>query len=70
MNLTNDILRDETWDTTTLHSPLQPTFKEPHNRYDNNTPFGKARKLFVNVPFYWAIADGYIDDVIELQMWD
>ena len=66
MDITNDILRDESWDPNEVHSPLQHKFKQPNERYSKDTPFGKARSLFVPVPFYWATADGYIDDIITL----
>ena len=66
MDLTNDILRDDTWDPNDIHSPLQSIFKQPLTRYPTNTPFGRARKLFVPVPFHWAVADGYIDDIITV----
>jgi len=66
IDLTNDILRDDTWDPETTQSPLQQHFKPPAQRYESTTPFGKARQLFVPVPFYWVVADGYIDDIITI----
>ena len=66
IDITNDILRDDTWSPETIQSPLQQHFKPPAQRYDSTTAFGKARKLFVPVPFYWAVADGYIDDIITI----
>ena len=66
IDLTNDILRDDTWDPELIQSPLKKHFKPPSQRYDSTTAFGIARKLFVPVPFFWAVADGYIDDIITV----
>ena len=46
MDLTNNILRDDTWDLNDIHSQLQSKFKQPLTRYPKDTPFGKARTLF------------------------
>ena len=73
MDLTNDILRDDSWEPSELHSPLCSKFEEPSNSYTPDAPFAKARKLFVPAPFYPAITDGYIDDIItavlEMGQW-
>ena len=68
IDLTHDILRDGLWDPTKTHSPLQPHFKPPHERYPKDTSFGKACKLFVTVPFNWSVDDGYIDDIITAAL--
>ena len=68
MDLTNDILRDGSWNHNEVHSPLQSQFKQPNIRYPNTAPFGVARQLFVPVPFHWAVADGYIDDIITVAL--
>lgn len=67
-DLTNDVLRDPTFDPTDLHSPLQSEFEAPASTYDDSTPFEPARPLFVDVPFFWAMADGYIDDIITIVL--
>ena len=64
MDLTNDILRDKTLDPSTTYAPLRSRFSTSKTRYHKDTPYGKACPLFVNVPFYHAIADGYLDDII------
>ena len=64
IDLSNEILRGDTWDHKLLHSPLQSRFKPKHKCRTEITPFGTARKLFVPVPFHWAFFDGYIDDII------
>ena len=66
MDLTNDILRDKSWDPADIHSLLQNKFKQRNGYYSDENPFSKARLLFVPVPFLWAIAGGYIDDIITL----
>ena len=64
MDLTNDILYDKSWDPSTTYSILRSRFSISNARYHKDTPYGKARPLFVNVPFYQAIVDGYLDDII------
>ena len=66
MDLTNDILRDKTWDLISIHSPLQQQFKPPNNSYNHDIPFAKARKLFVHISFHWVVADGYINEIITV----
>ena len=68
MDLTNDLLRDTTWDTNITHSPVHKHFQESSTKHTNTTKFGKARKLFVTVPYHPAIADGYIDDIITIML--
>ena len=68
MDLTNDILRDESWDPSVVHSPLQPEFNTEGDRYDDITPFGIANKLFVPMPFHLAVADRYIDDIVTAMI--
>ena len=68
MDLTNDILRDKEWDPTEIHSPLQPEFDTMNEQYDNDIPFVTANKLFVPMPFYPAMADGYIDDIVTVML--
>ena len=57
-DLTNDILRDETYDPMELHSPLQTQLDKPVDEYDENEPFATARPLLVRVPFHYAMVDG------------
>ena len=64
IDLTNDFLRNETWDLSTTYSPLRSRFSTSKVCYHKDTPYGKACLLFANVPFYQAIADGYLDDII------
>ena len=67
MDLTNDILRDDSWDPNVIYSPLRDTLATPHQSTDTNSAsFGKARPLLVEVPFFPAIADGYIDDIVTV----
>ena len=68
MDLTNEILRDNTFEPNELHSPLQNKFKSKQRRYNSEVPFEEARKLFVDVPFWFAAADGYIDDIISVML--
>lgn len=67
-DLTNDVLRDPTFDPATLHSPLQSQFELPAAPYDESTPFEPARPLFMDLPLFWAMADGYIDDIITIVL--
>ena len=67
-DLTNDVLRDPTFNPVDLHSPLQPHLAPPATTYDESTPFEPARPLFVKVSFFWAMADGYIDDIITIVL--
>ena len=55
MDLTNEILLDESWDPSNVHSPLQSQLAEPHHRFPADTPFGQARALFVPTPFCEAV---------------
>ena len=32
------------------------------------TSLARARKLFVDIPFHWAVADGYNDDIITVML--
>ena len=67
-DITNDILRDPTYDPSQLHSPIQHRLQDKELSHHQSTPFGKARKLFVDVPFHYAAADGYIDDIITVVL--
>ena len=64
VDLSNDILRDNSWDPSKTYSPLRSKFDKPTQRYDDATPFEPARPLFVPVPYAPAVVDGYIDDLI------
>ena len=66
MDLTNELLRDNIWNPTKLHSPLQSQLDEPDSRYDITTPFSLERKLNAEVPYHPASADGYIDYIITI----
>ena len=67
MDLTNDILRDDTWDPDEVYSPLRDTLVPPQLNSDTDpASFGRARKLIVDVPFFPAVADGYIDDIVTV----
>ena len=57
MDLTNGILRDQTWDPDIIHSPLQTMLNPTFNRYNDEIPYGEARELFIHVPFHMAMAD-------------
>ena len=63
-DMTNEILLDKTYDPSSLHSPLQKEMSKPKQNKTKDTPFGEARPLIVDVPFHFAKADGYIDDII------
>ena len=67
-DLTNEILRDPSYDPSLLHSPIQEQLQDKDISYTSSTPFGTARPLFVNVPFHFATADGYIDDIITVVL--
>ena len=64
IDLTNNILRDTTWSPEATHCSLQQQFDQPTG--SPNTTIRKSRKLFINVPFHPAIADGYIGDIITV----
>ena len=66
MDLTSNILKDGTCDPNNIHSPVQSKFKQPLTRYPKDTPFGKAHTLFFPLPFYWAVVDGYIKNIITV----
>ena len=68
IDLVNDILRDATFDPSRTYSPIKHILQPPKDRYEDKTPFGKARDLFVTVPFHYAAADGYIDDLITVMI--
>ena len=51
-----------------LYTPHSNKNSPPASPYDDNTPFEPARPLFVDVPFFWAIADGYIDNIITIVL--
>ena len=64
MDLTNDILRNDSWDPDEIYSPLRDTLATPNQNPDtNSSSFGIANPLLVDVPFFPAIAYGYIDDI-------
>ena len=67
-DLTNGVLRDPSFDPTIPHSPLQQHFESPATPYTANTPFEPACPLFVNVPSYWTISDGYIDNIMTIVL--
>ena len=48
--------------------PLQPEFDLMNERYNDDTPFGIAQKLFVPRPFHPAVADSYIDDIVTTML--
>ena len=68
IDLTNDIIRDETYDPTVTYSQIQNKLHPPNKRYEDITLFGIARKLFVPVPFHYVATDGYIDDLITVML--
>ena len=68
MDLTNDILRNNTWSPKTIHSPLQKQFDKPKEQYPDTEKYSEARPLLIYVPFHPAVADGYIDDVITVML--
>ena len=65
-DLTNDILGDDTFDPNTIHSPIQSKLEKLDETLKRGDPFGEARPLIVDVPFHYAAADGYIDDIITM----
>ena len=69
VDLTNDLLEDETWEPETLHSPHQPMFKEPEFEPDE-LPLGQAHEPHVDVPFRRAVADGFVDDLFTANLND
>ena len=68
MDLTNDILQDETWDPDHTHNPIKDELDHHQERYEDNIPYGQARELFVEIPYFPADADGYIYDIITLML--
>ena len=69
MDLTNELLHDRLWDPRTLRAPIQHHLKHP-KRMIHSSPPAPARPLFIDVPFYPAITDGYIDDIITVMLDD
>ena len=67
--ISDDVLRDPTFDPSTLHSPLQSQFETAATPYNESIPFEPAYSLFVDVPFFWAMVDGYIDDTITIVLY-
>ena len=51
-----------------LHSPLKGQLDKPADTYDRKVLFAPARPLFVEMPFHYAMADGYIDDIITVVL--
>ena len=68
MDLTTDILLDESWDPSVIHSLLQPEFNTKSDRYGDNTPFGTANKIFAPMPFHPVVVDGYLDDIVTAMI--
>ena len=72
-DLTNDIFRDKIFDPQEVYSPIQGEIDQPATYHTDNTPFGPAWPLFLEVPFHPAKSDGYIEDVItvavDIQGW-
>ena len=66
IDLANDILRDESWDPRTVHSPIRLNLDKPTSPLKDTTPFATARPLFVPTPYFPAVVDGYIDDLISV----
>ena len=67
-DLTNDVLREITFDPNEIHSPIRSELDDPTNTYTDDVPFTPARPLFVDVPFHFAMADGYIDYMITMVL--
>ena len=67
-DLTNDILRDETWNPDEIHSPLQTQCETATSHHSPTTPFAEADPLMVSVPFHPVASDGYIDDIITVML--
>ena len=67
-DMSNDLLQNEFFDTKTFHSPLTHEFDKPERLYVESDDFGEARPLFVDVEFFHAKTDGYIDDVITVVL--
>jgi len=68
MDLTNDILADDIYDPSAIHSPLHSTLTPPSKSFPSDTLFGIARKLFTDVPFCYAAVDGYIDNILTAML--
>ena len=57
-DLINDILRDKTYDPTNLNTHFNYKFGETATTHEEDTPFGKARSLFVKTERHPTTADG------------
>ena len=68
IDLSNDLLRDKTWNPKQVYSPIRNNLDPPAIEHKDDTPFAKARPLFVPVPFAPAVVDGYIDDLITVAI--
>lgn len=68
VDLISDILRNESWELSDIHSSLQPELCNKNEQYDNPAPFGTANKLFVATSFHPAVADGYINDIVTAMI--
>ena len=64
-DLTNDILKDPTWDPKLLHSPHQDLFGKIEYEAPY-TPYGNAQALVVPIPYRTTTCDGYLDDCISI----
>ena len=67
-DLTNDILLDSTLNPIEVNTPLQNEMSEKANYKGEDKQLGKALPLFVEVPFHYAKADEYIDDIITVVL--
>ena len=67
-DMTNDILQNVYYNPDKLYSPLRSEFDGPKQLFDEGTPFGVARPLFVDVSFRFVKTDGYVDNVITVAL--
>ena len=67
MDLTNDILRDEKWESDEINIPLSENL-DALNSDPNTNPnsFGSSWTLLVEVNFFPEISGGYIYDIVTL----
>ena len=63
--VTNDLLKDETWDGQSLVSPLNTKFDHP-TRETKTLPFVQAMPLAVPIPSREMGCKGHIDDLVTV----
>ena len=68
-DISNEIPLCESWDPSTLHSPIQPVPSPFVYKEDESEPIGQARQLAVSIPTAsLGRADCFIDDIVNVML--